>query len=183
MNPRPGLGEREQLGAHSMGGQLRRLEPDQQLAPQVVRIVVQELLEIEHVCSQPGERNRLDHRAHAPLTGLRPGVDSGVAAEDDFLAGIADTRPELLQYLDIRAAGRPSKQDPRARQNDHPDHPWAYVAFLIRTSPSWAVLATKRPSRLNRPARAKPRAPEALGLSVAYNSHSSTRSGRWNHIA
>ncbi len=54
----------------------------------------------------------------------------------------------------------------------------AQVLFLCRTSPSWAALATRRPSRANTLARAKPRAPEALGLSMAYSSQSSTRSGR-----
>ena len=52
-----------------------------------------------------------------------------------------------------------------------------------RISPSCAVLATKVPSRAKTLARAKPRAPEALGLSTAYSSQSSTRNGRWNHIA
>ncbi len=36
-----------------------------------------------------------------------------------------------------------------------------------RTRPSWAVLATRRPSLAKTLARAKPRAPEALGLSSA----------------
>ena len=52
-----------------------------------------------------------------------------------------------------------------------------------RIRPSCAVLATSRPSRVKMLPRAKPRAPEALGLSTAYSSHSSARNGRWNHIA
>src|SRR2546429_8719521 len=54
----------------------------------------------------------------------------------------------------------------------------AQVLCLCLTSPSWAALATRRPSRANTLARAEARAPAALGLSMAYSSQSSTRSGR-----
>jgi hypothetical protein len=37
----------------------------------------------------------------------------------------------------------------------------------LRISPSWAVLAINRPSAVKMLARVKPRAPEALGLSMA----------------
>lgn len=122
MHPRSGLGEREQLGAHTADRRLDGLEPDQQLAPQVVRIIVQELLEVEDVRAQPGNRNGFDYRAHASLARFRPGTNSCLAADDHFLAGIADPRPEILKDFDIRASGRPSKQDPSARQHDHADH-------------------------------------------------------------
>ena len=49
---------------------------------------------------------------------------------------------------------------------------------ICRSSPSCAVLATSRPSRVKMLQRAKPREPEALGLSMAHSSHSSTRTGR-----
>src|SRR5439155_1315376 len=48
---------------------------------------------------------------------------------------------------------------------------------------SAATDATSRPSRVNRRPVARPRAPDADGLSCAYSSHSSARKGRWNHIA
>lgn len=47
-----------------------------------------------------------------------------------------------------------------------------------RIRPSWAVLATSLPSRAKTLPRAKPRAPEALGLSVEYSNQSSTRTLR-----
>ncbi len=52
-----------------------------------------------------------------------------------------------------------------------------------RIKPSWAMLATKRPLRSKMLPREKPRAPEALGLSIEYSNQSSTRKSRWNHIA
>ena len=54
----------------------------------------------------------------------------------------------------------------------------AFIDRTTRTKPSWHVLATRRPSRENTLPRAKPRAPEALGLSVEYRSQSSTRTVR-----
>ena len=52
-----------------------------------------------------------------------------------------------------------------------------------RIKPSWAMLATRRPLRSKMLPREKPRAPEALGLSIEYSNQSSTRKSRWNHIA
>ena len=49
---------------------------------------------------------------------------------------------------------------------------------ITRIKPSCAALATSRPSRANTLPRVKPRAPEALGLSIAYSSQSSTRTLR-----
>ena len=49
---------------------------------------------------------------------------------------------------------------------------------VTRIKPSCDALATSRPSRANTLPRVKPRAPEALGLSMAYNSQSSTRTLR-----
>jgi DNA-binding beta-propeller fold protein YncE len=52
-----------------------------------------------------------------------------------------------------------------------------------RITPSCAVDATSRPSRVKNLPSARPRPPDAFGLSMTYSSQSSTRNGRWNHIA
>ena len=186
MDPRLRPEECEQAGAHTVYRRVRRLELHYQLAPQVVRIVMEELLQVQHARAEPRQSHRLHNSTNAAIDALRPGVDAGVAADNDLLARVAHPGPESLQDIGIRGGGRCRSQDPHTDADHHPAHPASanpYGSFLMRTRPSCAVLATSRPSRLNRLARAKPRAPEALGLSTAYSNQSSTRSGRWNHMA
>lgn len=72
----------------------------------------------------------------------------------------------------------PTQKAPALAYTNGPHAHESAQAPTTRTSPSCAVLATRRPSRENTLPRPKPRAPEALGLSMAYSSQSSTRSGR-----
>ena len=55
--------------------------------------------------------------------------------------------------------------------------------FTGRISPSWITVTASAPSWRKMNPSASPRAPWADGLFWWYSSHSSARSGRWNHIA
>ena len=52
-----------------------------------------------------------------------------------------------------------------------------------RTKPSCTAVAIIRPSAEKKCPVPSPLAPEALGELVSYSTHSSTRNGRWNHMA
>ena len=65
-----------------------------------------------------------------------------------------------------------------SRQCDAAPSAPARASSRTRIKPSCAALATSRPSRENTLPRVKPRAPQALGLSIEYSSQSSTRTLR-----
>ncbi len=92
-----------------------------------------------------------------------------------------------LQYLVVRhartAAAAQGQQtaDQRADHEHDDDDGFEHCdtsLSVTRIKPSCEALATSRPSRANTLPRVKPRAPEALGLSMAYSSQSSTRTLR-----
>ena len=92
-----------------------------------------------------------------------------------------------LQHIRVRharaaaaAQSQQSADDDGDRERDNEEglqcmFPGNAVTLI---NPSCAALATSRPSRANTLPRANPRAPEALGLSMAYSSQSSTRTLR-----
>ena len=165
---------------HRVRGLVRGLELQQQLAARVLRLVLEEFLQVQHVAAEPGHVHRRHDGAHAPLVQLRPAEVARLGAHHHLLARVAHPGPQVLERGDVAAIGGRLGRKPRCQQYRHQPRPCRALqrSFTIRTRPSCAVLATSRPSRANTLARAKPRAPDALGLSMAYSSHSSTRSGR-----
>ena len=88
-----------------------------------------------------------------------------------------------MQHVLARHSGpaaAPQDEEPAADHghdhNENDDGSKHYEVILI--NPSCAALDTNRPSRAKTLPRVNPRAPEALGLSIAYNSQSSTRTLR-----
>src|ERR1019366_1243273 len=81
------------------------------------------------------------------------------------------------RHAGISAGAQGEQQANNAADHQHRDQDRLHRSNM-RSKPSCAVLATRRPSRVNTLPRARPRAPEALGLSVAYSSHSSSRALR-----
>ena len=160
-------GVAQRVLAHAHAAVAVRLEPQQHLAPQVLRIVVQELLGIEHVVTEPGQRDARHERAHAQLGALRaPCV--AATLENELLGGVVDPRPPGGERGDIvgrRGPGDLERGDRNRRESEGPQgvHPGG---FATRISPSCAVLAISLPSRACSMPRVKPRAPEALGLSI-----------------
>jgi hypothetical protein len=85
-----------QPGTHPARGRLRRLQLHQELTAQIIRIVLEEFLEVQDMRSEPRQGHRLHDRAYAPFAALGPGIDAGIVADDDLLAGVACAGPELL---------------------------------------------------------------------------------------
>src|SRR5262249_42172260 len=141
------------------------LQLQQHLAPQLVRLVLVELLEIQNVLAEPRNPHGSHDSAHAMLDTFGPADEPALAVDDGLLRRVVEARPQPVERLaiDARSCGYGCK----ACKQQHATLESGRYAFLMRTSPSCAVLATRRPSRAKTLARAKPRAPEALGLSTA----------------
>jgi hypothetical protein len=113
MNPGTRPDEGIQPGTDTVGGRFGRLQLHQQLPTQVIRIVVEELLEIQDVRAQPRQHHRRHHRTYAALTALGPGIYTDIGTDDDLLAGITCSGPQLLQSVDVRPGRRSRCQSNR----------------------------------------------------------------------
>lgn len=130
------------------------------------------------------------------IAGLTPGAEPfAVTADDtgtrDRSASVSPKPNSLIQKM-YRSHDQLATAGPQARCSlmiASETRPARYGSFggsgvwRRRISPSWTVEATRVPSQLKMLPRENPRELTAVGLSNTYNSHSSTRTGRWNHMA
>jgi len=105
---------------HADGG-LRRaltLQLQQQLAAQLIRLVLIELLEIQDIRAQPGHVHRRHDRAHAMLDSLGPTHQPAIAVDDGLFGGVVQPRPQFLQQRDIGASS--DRHRCKTREQQHP---------------------------------------------------------------
>jgi hypothetical protein len=127
MNPSLRLLEGIQPYTHTLGRRLGGLQVQQQLPADAVRIVVRELLEVQHMLSQPARIHGCHDCAHAALRALAPRRHVGIGADKHFFGGVAHAGPQLLERLDVpdnpRDGERPGDRESRnARYGMRPSH-------------------------------------------------------------
>ncbi len=129
------------------------------------RHVVQGLLLIQYGRTEPRQFDWLNHGAQARH--IRGGGPWGVIIEDVLHRAVVDTGPQSHQVGNFGGSVRSQRARCIQAQTQSREAASHGDGAVSRTSPSWAVLATSVPSRANTLARAKPRAPDALGLSTS----------------
>ena len=77
------------------------MQIQQQLPADAVGVVVEKLLEVQHVPAQPRRLHGCHDSAHALLSTLAPGSHIGIGADENFFSGIAHAGPQLLERVDI----------------------------------------------------------------------------------
>src|SRR5579871_578605 len=131
-------------------------------------------------------RCRCRSRATRRATSALDAAATSVLVRGLLLARALARAVEHVLARHARIAGAAQREQPAEDQRDDQRDddeglhgaPFACSGLSTRISPSCAVLATRFPSRVKMLPRLKPRASEALGESVAYRSHSSTRTRR-----
>jgi len=118
---RPACGVHESIepGAHRVRLRKERLELQQQLPARLLRVVLDELLEVEDMRAEPDDVHRRDDRADAPLARLRPACRAAVQAHDHLLARVADAGPHALERRYIVRVCRAGAREPRCKEGKH----------------------------------------------------------------